>query len=67
MAEDQDDKEREKERDVVLLHGPTEDGEGVQALRARQDRLGYGPVMATVFAANSPMPAPTTRPARMYV
>ncbi|MCP4601754.1 MAG: hypothetical protein GY847_14765 [Proteobacteria bacterium] len=34
------DKKNEKdEQDIVLLHGPTEDGEGVRGLRARPGRL----------------------------
>ncbi len=31
--------DKQKEPDVVLLHSPTADGEGVHALRARKDRL----------------------------
>jgi hypothetical protein len=38
MADDQD-KPAKSPRDVVMLHGPTEDGEGVRALRARDDRI----------------------------
>ena len=34
----------EKRSDVVLLGGPTEDGEGVHVLRAREDRLETGEV-----------------------
>jgi hypothetical protein len=30
--------------DVLLLHSPTEDGEGVRVLRAREDRLEAGEV-----------------------
>jgi hypothetical protein len=36
--------EDEKRPDVVLLQGPTEDGEGVRVLRAREDRLEVGEV-----------------------
>jgi hypothetical protein len=38
MAED-DDKRGEEDHDVVLVHGRTEDGEGVRALRSRPKRL----------------------------
>ncbi len=34
----------EKRPDVVLLGGPTNDGEGVRVLRAREDRLEVGEV-----------------------
>jgi hypothetical protein len=36
--------EDEKRADVVLLQGPTDDGEGVRVLRAREDRLEAGEV-----------------------
>lgn len=38
MAQD-DNEDREKEPDVVLLCSPTADGEGVNALRARKNRV----------------------------
>ncbi len=48
MAQDgdekRDDASGEKAVDVVLLQGPTEDGEGVRVLRAREDRLEVGEV-----------------------
>jgi hypothetical protein len=37
-------KEATKPEDVVLLHSPTEDGEGVRVLRAREARLEVGEV-----------------------
>jgi hypothetical protein len=39
-----DDQGDEKPADVVLLQGPTEDGEGVRVLRARDNRLEAGEV-----------------------
>jgi hypothetical protein len=36
--------EDEKHPDVVLLQGPTEDGEGIRVLRARENRLETGEV-----------------------
>jgi hypothetical protein len=36
--------EKEKEPDVVLLHGPTEDGEGARVLRARRGAVEAGEV-----------------------
>jgi hypothetical protein len=33
-----------KHADVVLLQGPTEDGEGIRVVRAREDRLEAGEV-----------------------
>ena len=33
-----------KRADVVLLQGPTEDGEGIRVVRAREDRLEAGEV-----------------------
>jgi hypothetical protein len=33
-------------QDVLLLHSPTEDGEGIRVLRAREDRLETGEVRA---------------------
>lgn len=42
MAAENDDapeKKTEPEHDVVLVHGRTEDGEGLRALRSRPDRL----------------------------
>lgn len=39
MSDSKDPKETPKDHDVVLLHSPTEDGEGVRALRSRPGRL----------------------------
>jgi len=35
-----------REEDVLLLHSPTEDGEGIRVLRARENRLETGEVRA---------------------
>jgi hypothetical protein len=36
--------DREKDKDVVFLHSPTEDGEGAHVLRARRGNLETGEV-----------------------
>jgi len=43
---DKDDPAPPKEEDVLLLHSPTEDGEGIRVLRARENRLETGEVRA---------------------
>jgi hypothetical protein len=39
---EQDDGDRDEKEDVVLLHGPTESGDGIRVVRKRDDTLELG-------------------------
>lgn len=44
VGDDTSQKKQERGSDVVLIHGVTEDGKGLQVLRARDERLEVGQV-----------------------